>query len=174
MPVLFTERDDTMAVSQLISRHALLAFCAPCLLAGCAPLTVASIPDASVIQVQGGQAIAPNCDAMQQPEPMGLHDGPLSITSRPSIAFGCATYGDLAKMIVNPRDLVTPRPYPGQSAATAGAAVQRYYSGTVTPLLSNADTSNVGSGSSAGNSPSTGSSTGSQGTGAGSGGGGTQ
>jgi type IV pilus biogenesis protein CpaD/CtpE len=117
-----------------------------------------------VIAVQNGRAIAPDCSQMQQPSTMGMSDGPFNLTPRPSVAFGCATYGDLAKMIVNPQDLVQPKHYPGQSATTANAAVQRYNTGTITPLLTNGDTSNVSNGSTS-SSNATGAS--SQGTGSG-------
>ena len=158
-----------MAFTRYTSAHALavIALSMPWLLSGCAPLTVAQLPDASVITVRNGHAIAPDCNTLQQPSNMGMDDGPFNLTPRPSIAFGCATYGDLAKMIVNPQDLVHPQRYPGQSATTANGAVQRYYSGTITPLLTNGDTSNVTSGSSSGSSAA---GVNAQGTGSGTGG----
>lgn len=118
----------------------------PCLLvAACAPLTVARMPNESVIRWTDGKLTAPDCRSMQQRSEMPMQDGLLQVTERPSVAFGCATYGNLSKMIDNPQDLVDPSPYPGQSAVTAGAAVRRYYDDKVKALESSA-TSDVKSG----------------------------
>lgn len=132
-------------------RAAILLPCLlPCLLlAACAPLTVARMPNESVIRWTDGKLTAPDCRAMQQPSEMPMQDGLLQVTERPSVAFGCATYGNLSKMIDNPQDLVNPQPYPGQSAVTAGAAVQRYYDDKVKALQSGT-TSTIQSGSAAG------------------------
>lgn len=119
------------------------------LLTACAPLTVARMPNESVIRWTDGKLTAPDCRAMQQRSEMPMQDGPLQVTERPSVAFGCATYGNLSKMIDNPQDLVDPAPYPGQSSTTAGAAVQRYYDDKVKALESSA-TSGVKSGSGGG------------------------
>jgi len=135
----------------------------PCLLlCACAPLTVARLPDTSVIGMADGALMAPDCRAMQQPSEMPMRDGLLQLTPRPSVAFGCATYSNLAKMLVNPQDLVQPQPYPGQSATTAGAAVQRYYDDKVKALHDSATTDvKSGNSSSSGSTGSSGSSGGS-------------
>jgi len=104
-----------------LSRSVWIPASLSCLLLGaCAPLTVARMPDESVIRVKDGALIAPDCRTLQQPSEMPMRDGLLQMTKRPSIAFGCATYSNLAKMLVNPQDLVDPQPYPGQSAPMAG------------------------------------------------------
>lgn len=115
------------------------------LISACAPLTVARMPNESVIRWTDGKLTAPDCRDMQQRSEMPMQDGLLQVTERPSVAFGCATYGNLSKMIDNPQDLVDPSPYPGQSAVTAGAAVRRYYDDKVKALESSA-TSDVKSG----------------------------
>lgn len=124
----------------------------PGLLCSCMTLTPAHLPSEQLISLQNGAAQGPDCRALQ--DTSEFTDGPLQLTGRPSVAFGCATYNNLAKMIANPQDLRHPRHYPGQSAPTAGAAVQRYYDNKVKELLSTTTTSsgsNANSGS-AGNS----------------------
>ncbi|MDN5844400.1 MAG: CpaD family pilus assembly lipoprotein [Alcaligenaceae bacterium] len=92
-----------------------------------------SVPDPSVIQVTRTgsvyQAVPPECRTLQQPSQLNKADD-----LRMSIAFGCATYTNLAEQVANPQDLVTPKAYRGQSADTAEAAVTRYRNNEVTPL----------------------------------------
>jgi pilus assembly protein CpaD len=112
----------------------MLALLLPTLLAGCAydnalVNQTAHMPDASSIKLIDGQAQAPDCSQMQ--DAAYLNNGWLQNTNRPSFAFGCATYTNLARMLVNPQDLSAPRHYPGQNANTAGSAVQRYYDNKV-------------------------------------------
>ena len=143
----------------------LAALSIPVLLCGCAPMVVAHMPDVSTITVKNDHAHPTDCSSLQQPSELDLKDGPIGVTPRPSVAFGCATYNDLAQMVANPRDLVAPRPYAGQSGGNAGEAVQRYYDDKVKALLDNANTSSVAStgssSSSSGNSSSGTSSSGS-------------
>lgn len=105
--------------------------CAGLLLGGCmSPRPPHGMPDASVIGVtQGGHAIAPACKALIQPS--GMVDAG---QARPGVAFGCATYTNLAAMIARPADLVTPRPYAGGSSALATGAVRRHEEGRIAPL----------------------------------------
>lgn len=119
------------------------------LLTGCMSLEPAHLPSESLLYLQNGQIQSPDCRTLQ--DPSEFRDGPLQLTHRPSVAFGCATYSNLAKMIANPQDLEQPRRYPGQDATTAGAAVQRYHDDKVKPLL-NTTTSQTGSTSSSGGS----------------------
>jgi pilus assembly protein CpaD len=92
------------------------------------------MPDASVIGFtpgDGGQVIPPSCEALDQPS--GMIDAG---EARPGIAFGCATYSNLAAMIKRPADLVAPLPYAGADAPLAASAVRRYEEGRATPLNS--------------------------------------
>jgi pilus assembly protein CpaD len=108
-------------------------------LTGCAHKTTAWIPDSSIIPVVGNTALLPDCRPLAEPSTM--RDGILPYEGRATIAFGCATYSNLARMVANPRDLVNPRGYPGQDAVNAGAAVQRYHENKVTPLSDSTTTS---------------------------------
>jgi pilus assembly protein CpaD len=91
------------------------------------------MPDASVIGYtpgeNGGHAVPPPCEALSQEAPM--RDAGMQ---RPSIAFGCATYSNLAAMVTRPADFVSPRPYAGADAPLAASAVRRYEEGRATPL----------------------------------------
>jgi hypothetical protein len=92
------------------------------------------MPDASVIGFtpgDGGHAIAPPCEALDQRS--GMSDAGFA---RPGIAFGCATYSNLAAMIARPADLVAPLPYAGADAALAASAVRRYEEGRLPPFNS--------------------------------------
>lgn len=92
------------------------------------------LPDASVIQVQQQHghwvAVAPECKRLitERPRPWYEYD------SRPQVAFGCATYTNLANSVARPRDLTQPGTYRGQQADTAADAVTRYRQNAVTPL----------------------------------------
>jgi pilus assembly protein CpaD len=91
------------------------------------------MPDASVIgyasDPSGGYALPPSCAALSEKAPM--RDAGMQ---RPSVAFGCATYSNLAAMIARPADLVSPRPYAGADAPLAASAVRRYEEGRAIPL----------------------------------------
>ena len=110
-------------------------------LAGCAfpRKDYSGMPGPDVIQVrQEGlryQAQRPDCDALLQPSHHNKADD-----LRMSVAFGCATYTNLAEQIARPQDLVKPKAYAGQSADSAGAAVQRYRDNEVTPLRGTSST----------------------------------
>lgn len=71
---------------------------------------------------------APDCAALVTPSEE------ISAWSRPSMAFGCATYGNLSRMVTDPADLVSPRAYGGADATTTGAGVDRYHQDKVMPL----------------------------------------
>ena len=91
------------------------------------------MPDASVIGYvpgeNGGHAVPPSCEALSQEAPM--RDAGMQ---RPSVAFGCATYSNLAAMVARPADFVSPRPYAGADAPLAASAVRRYEEGHAIPL----------------------------------------
>jgi pilus assembly protein CpaD len=90
------------------------------------------MPDASVIGFtpgDGGRATPPSCEALDQPSHM-IDAG----AARPGIAFGCATYSNLAVMVARPADLVSPLPYAGADAPLAASAVRRYEEGRTIPL----------------------------------------
>lgn len=91
------------------------------------------IPDASVIGYvpgeNGGHAVPPSCEALNEAAPM--RDAGLQ---RPGVAFGCATYSNLAAMVARPADFVSPRPYAGADAPLAASAVRRYEEGRAMPL----------------------------------------
>jgi len=107
-----------------------LMFTLPLLLAGCMsehqPL---GLPDSSVLSYDGKNVVPPDCAALSAPSTL-LDAG----YTRPSVAFGCATYTNLGAMLARPADLVAPLP-PGKASAAIGAsAVRRYYDGNVVPL----------------------------------------
>ncbi|RKP49049.1 hypothetical protein D7S89_09545 [Trinickia fusca] len=89
------------------------------------------MPDDSVIgfDAPSARAVPPECAALNQPSHM-IDAG----AGRPGVAFGCATYTNLAAMLARPADLVAPLPYAGADAALAASAVRRYDEGHVTPL----------------------------------------
>lgn len=109
------------------------------LLAGCmSPQPPHGMPDVSVIGFApdgDGRAIPPSCESLNQPS--GMVDAGMA---RPGIAFGCATYSNLAAMIARPADLVDPRPYAGAAASTAIDAVRRHEEGRLAPFESPATT----------------------------------
>lgn len=91
-----------------------------------------NLPDASVIGFtpgDGGHAVPPACAALN--ERSGMIDAG---SARPGVAFGCATYSNLAAMIARPADLTAPIPYAGADAPLAASAVRRYEEGRVAPL----------------------------------------
>lgn len=108
---------------------------AACALAGCmSPAPPLGMPDASVIGFtpgEGGLAVPPPCDALNQTS--GMSDAGIA---RPGIAFGCATYSNLAAMVARPADFVAPLPYAGADAALAASAVRRYEEGRLPPFNS--------------------------------------
>jgi type IV pilus biogenesis protein CpaD/CtpE len=87
------------------------------------------MPDASVIRYDGGQAVAPDC--RQLAVRSSLTDGGIR---QPSVAWGCATYSNLAAQVSNPRDLQQPGPMGPADAAVAADAMHRYELDKVTPL----------------------------------------
>lgn len=94
---------------------------------------------AAVIRVvndgSGVKAVAPDCTAFLTPSRISRPDDP-----RPAVAFGCATYTNLAGQVANPNDLIAPQPYAGQMADTVQSAVERYREGQVIPLRSTSST----------------------------------
>lgn len=113
-----------------------------CGLAGCMSAHPPfGLPDASVIGFtpgDDGRAVAPQCGTLNQPSHMidaGL--------GRPGVAFGCATYSNLAAMLARPADLVAPQPYAGADAALGASAVRRYDEGRITPLNPSSTTTRV-------------------------------
>lgn len=113
---------------------ALLAAIAGCMSAH-PPL---GIPDPSMIGFDGSHAVPPDCATLMQPS--HLVDAGFG---RPGVAFGCATYTNLAVMLARPADLVAPIPYAGADAALGASAVRRYEEGRATPLNSTSTTNNV-------------------------------
>lgn len=112
------------------------------LLTACAHKATAWMPDASIIPMtDAAHAGQPDCRALAEPSP--FRDGPVQMTERPTLAFGCATYSNLARMLANPGDLRQPAPYAGQDGVTAGAAVGRYHDHKVTPLQAGSTTGSL-------------------------------
>ncbi|MCG5075274.1 CpaD family pilus assembly protein [Paraburkholderia sp. RG36] len=115
------------------------------------------MPDPSVIGFvpgDGGRATPPACAMLTQRS--GMRDAG---QARPGVAFGCATYSNLAAMLARPADLVAPVPYAGADAPLAASAVRRYEEDRTKPL--NSDYSSTSS-SSPSSSNSSNSSTGSR------------
>jgi pilus assembly protein CpaD len=106
-------------------------------LSGCMS-TPLSMPDSSVIGFDGTHAIPPDCAKLEQPSHM--RDAGFR---RPSVAFGCATYTNLANMLARPADLVQPIPYAGADAALGASAAHHYEDGTATPLNSTSTTTTL-------------------------------
>lgn len=96
-----------------------------------APPLQADISSIGMVQNAQGewQALPPDCTALSEVSVLADWNTP-----RHSMAFGCATYTNLARQIAQPADLVQPQPYAGTDARRAGDAVQRYLDGRVTPL----------------------------------------
>jgi type IV pilus biogenesis protein CpaD/CtpE len=96
-------------------------------LGGCKPPR--SMPNESVIGYDGHDAVPPDCANLTRSS--NLTDAGFG---RPSMAWGCAYYTDLAAQIANPKDLVEPRKLGPADAAVAASAVSRYETGRVIPL----------------------------------------
>ncbi|PMS15347.1 hypothetical protein C0Z18_27165 [Trinickia dabaoshanensis] len=94
------------------------------------------LPDASVIRLRDGHAVPPDCALLV--EHSDFRDAG---AARPDIAFGCATYTNLAVMLARGSDLTDPVPFGGADAGVAGDAVRRYETGKVTPLQSSSTSS---------------------------------
>lgn len=95
------------------------------------------LPDATVIRVEEGCAVPPDCEQLSARR--NFRDaGAL----RPAVSLGCATYTNLAAMLVRPSDLTQPVPFGGADADVAASAVRRYETDKVAPLPA-ANTSNV-------------------------------
>ncbi|RKP52305.1 CpaD family pilus assembly lipoprotein [Trinickia fusca] len=99
---------------------ATLASLIPLALSGCLTKPPLNLPDASVIRFEDGRAVPPDCATLV--EPPALVDAGYR---RPGVAFGCATYKNLAAMLARPEDLVAPLPYAGADANVATSAVRR-------------------------------------------------
>lgn len=96
-----------------------------------------SLPDVSVIRVEHGRAVPPECSQLAVKRDF-LDAG----EARPTVSLGCATYTNLAAMIARPTDLTQPAPLGGADAELGANAVRRYEAEKLAPLPSN-DTSNV-------------------------------
>ncbi|QBR00107.1 CpaD family pilus assembly lipoprotein [Paraburkholderia pallida] len=106
------------------------------------------MPDPSVIGFtpgDGGRATPPQCASLNQRSGM-LDAG----EARPGVAFGCATYSNLATMLARPADLVAPVPYTGADAPLAASAVRRYEEGRSIPLSTDSSSSSSNSASTTG------------------------
>jgi hypothetical protein len=114
------------------------------LLAACAfpKRDYSMLPDASIIQVQEQDgklvAVPPHCGPLFPQQRRWQFD------SRPQMAFGCATYTNLANSVAQPLELVSPDPYAGQQAENAAEAVTRYRKNQVTPLRETTSTAKTG------------------------------
>ncbi|MCG8710791.1 hypothetical protein JHU04_004100 [Brenneria sp. 4F2] len=90
------------------------------------------MPDVSSIKLQqrGKEwvAVAPDCQSMLQPGRDWEDNG------RWRIAFGCATYTNLAASLARPQDLAAPRQYSGMQADAAALSITRYRENKVEPL----------------------------------------
>ncbi|MBJ7222713.1 MULTISPECIES: CpaD family pilus assembly lipoprotein [unclassified Brenneria] len=114
------------------------------LMAGCASWQrdKAGMPDVSSIKLQqyGKRWVAmpPDCYPLLQPDYHWSHNG------RRQVAFGCATYTNLAVSLARPQDLSRPRVYSGMQADAAALSVTRYRQNTVEPLRQTHSTSKSG------------------------------
>lgn len=128
-----------MAVPTHPARLALITTMLAGTLSGCAFPAKHSMqmPDPGVIQTV---RLADGREVLLPPDCAALMDS--SHLDRPhqrrsGIAFGCATYTNMAHSIARPQDLTRPAAYAGQDAGTAASAVQRYRDNEVTPLNAN-------------------------------------
>ena len=99
------------------------------------------LPDATVIGFDphnAGRAVPPDCTRLAVPSHM-IDAG----TARPDVAFGCATYSNLAAMLARPADIVDPLPYAGADATLGASAVRRYEEGRTAPLSPTSTTTSV-------------------------------
>lgn len=115
-------------------------------LAGCtfpnkAPPLAASVHSIGLAQNAQGQwqAVPPHCETFRESSRLSNWNTP-----RDDLAFGCATYTNLAHQLARPADLAAPVPYAGTDARVARDAVQRYLENQVTPLMDNNSTSGLG------------------------------
>ena len=133
---------------RLVGRSATWAFLAGALLltSGCAfpRKDMVGVPDPSVIRLALGAdgavtAQGPDCAPLQQNSQYhSIND------ARMSVAFGCATYTNLANSLARPADLVQPREYSGTHADASSLAVQRYRQNDVEPLRGTQSTTLAG------------------------------
>jgi pilus assembly protein CpaD len=129
--VLFIEgRIMRIVPNSLLMQRVAIAGVALASLAGCMPKPTLGMPDASVLSYDGKRIVPPDCDALER-RSLVREAG---IARRPDIAFGCATYTNLAAQIARPADLVAPLPLGPADAAVAASAVRRYETGTITPI----------------------------------------
>lgn len=99
------------------------------------------MPDVSSIKLQqqgkAWVAVPPDCRSMLQPRRDWQDD------DRWRIAFGCATYTNLAASLAHPQDLTSPRRYRGMQADAAALAVTRYRENKVEPLRETESTADI-------------------------------
>ncbi|WP_429500211.1 CpaD family pilus assembly lipoprotein [Robbsia andropogonis] len=113
------------------SRRARLSILAALLVCGCAEPPL-GMRDVDVIGYDGKHAVAPDCSQLS--EDSVVFGG---TTPRPKMAWGCATYTNLAAQLAQPSDLVAPHALTPADAAVAASAVHRYQNGAVMPLKDN-------------------------------------
>jgi pilus assembly protein CpaD len=99
------------------------------LLGGCFYHPPFDMPDASVIRYDGSKVTPPDCRKLAVPA--SLTDGGQQF---PTVAWGCATYTNLAAQVARPEDLRAPAPVGPADAEVAANAMQRYKQDKVTPL----------------------------------------
>lgn len=85
---------------------------------------------------------APDCAALVTPSEA------ISAYARPTMAFGCATYTNLSRMVADPADLVMPRSFGGADGAPTVSAIDRYRRNEVTPLRNTSSVDDISSGGS--------------------------
>ncbi|WP_205962485.1 hypothetical protein [Paraburkholderia phosphatilytica] len=92
-------------------------------LTGC-PQPPLDMPHQSVIHSDGETLSPPDCDDLKRSSL--LLDGGFR---RPSVAWGCTTYTNLAAQIAHPEHFNNPVPLGPADAALAASAVRRYETG---------------------------------------------
>lgn len=122
-------------------RHSALIVLASLTLAACAAPPLPAEPPRILVEESGGRyrAVVLGCPNWRELEGAAF-------ANDPSPNFGCATAGNLAAMIADPRDLVAPPEPGGADGDVAAQSVQRYRARTVQPLI------DVGSGGAGGGS----------------------
>ncbi len=141
------DKTSSQSIGVPVCRVAIALICGGLTLAisGCAfpRKDYSGVPDPGVIRLtqHNGQwrAEAPDCQALLQPSQYNNPDN-----MRLSIAFGCATYTNLAASLARPGDLANPPAFGGTPADTSRLAVERYRLNNVEPLRDVTSTSDIG------------------------------
>lgn len=97
------------------------------------------------LTVQRTTLTAPDCSQLITPNESESMMARTYAAPRPTMAFGCATYSNLSRIIADPADLDQPAPLDEADGTATTGAVQRYHDNKVTPLRATSTTSRTSS-----------------------------